>query len=75
MSGSPLASDPGRPPGADPTPPEAEHYPPYLASAEQRRRWDLCVAIAQELFEGSEGAAAVLWQTTRVLYHGQLPMT
>jgi hypothetical protein len=58
---------------ADPAPPEAERYPPYVAGAEQRRRWDLCVAIAQELYEGSEGAAAVIWQTTRVLYHGSLP--
>lgn len=72
MSTSPRASDPG--PGVNP-PPEAERYPPYVVTAEEKRRWDLCVAIAQELFEGSEGAAAVLWQTTRVLYHGQLPMT
>ena len=32
-------------------------------------------AESEHPIEGSEGAAAVVWQTTRVLYHGQLPMT
>ena len=71
MSTSPRAGDSGHPPEVDP--PEPDRDSPYVATAEQRRRWDPCAAIAEKLFDGSEGAGAVIWQTVRVLYHGNLP--
>jgi len=55
------------------TPPPAATYPPYVSTAAEARRWDLAEAIAWALFGDLPGSAAVIWQTTRTLYHGPLP--
>jgi hypothetical protein len=53
--------------------PRAEHYPPWVASAEERHRWDLCAAISEAMYADIEGSAAVIWQMTRSLYSGEIP--
>lgn len=54
-------------------PPRAHHYPPFVSSAEQRRRWDLAEALARALFGDIESPEAAVWQATRSLYRGPLP--
>ena len=46
-------------------------YPPYVSNADDRERWDLAAAIAEETF-GEDGPAAV-WSATRALFHGPIP--
>lgn len=40
--------------------------PPYVIGESDRERWEHAVRIADGLFPGE---AAMVWQTTRVLYH------
>lgn len=51
--------------------PRQEHYPPYIATGEQRRRWDLSAAIARELFGDVDEAN--VWQATRAIYKAPWP--
>ena len=61
----------------DPQPPllpPAEVYPPYVRDAEDRRRWDLCSAIAELLMQDPTGSPAhEIWMTTRSLYQSPIP--
>ncbi len=59
--------------GADPEVPRAEHYPPYVVTPEERRRWDVCEALAEAVFESSEGSAPTRWQMVRSLYASEIP--
>lgn len=56
-----------------PPPQHPMEYPPYVQSAEQRRRWDLSVAIARELLEvdGFPAPGRELWQMTRSIYQSE----
>jgi hypothetical protein len=57
-----------------PLPPRAAVYPPYVASEEERRRWDLCAALAEQLFADPEdGSARDVWLATRSLYRSDIP--
>jgi hypothetical protein len=46
-------------------------HPPYVESAEERRRWDLCEAIAEALFGDLDRAS--VWMATRAIYRSDLP--
>jgi hypothetical protein len=57
-----------------PRPPPAEVYPPWVTSAEERHRWDLCLAVARQLFlDPQAGSASDVWLATRSLYQSDLP--
>lgn len=43
--------------------------PPFVATAEDKRRWDLCRAIAEAIFE--EDSASV-WMAARALFRGEI---
>ena len=51
--------------------PEAERYPPWVVSAEERERWDLAEGIALQMF-GDAGPDHV-WMATRSIYQGPIP--
>jgi hypothetical protein len=55
-----------RPPKLDP-----DRYPPYVASAEERRRWDLAEGIARGIFGDVDEAN--IWMATRSIYRGRTP--
>lgn len=48
-----------------------QEYPPFVATAEERERWDAAKAIAEEVF-GDLGTAMV-WGATRALYDSEIP--
>jgi hypothetical protein len=48
-------------------------YPPYVSTESDRRRWDLCAAIATDLFGGVTGSSADVWAATRALYRSDIP--
>lgn len=50
----------------------AHSYPIYVNSDEERRRWDLAVGIAQELF-GDIGDPSQVWMAARSIYQGPIP--
>jgi hypothetical protein len=56
-------------------PPRAEVYPPYVVDDDDRRRWDLCLAIATELFTDPKAGfgSADIWFATRSMYHSNVP--
>lgn len=55
-------------------PPRAEVYPPWVHSEAERPRWDLCAAIAEQLFaDGNDTLGSDLWLATRSLYQSDLP--
>lgn len=46
--------------------------PPYVTTAAERQRWDICVLIANGLVDVHEGPGenpALRWQMTRSLFH------
>lgn len=45
-------------------------YPPYVVTDEERRRWDVCLEVAEEFFKDVDPGerAAQVWSATRVLY-------
>ncbi|HZQ66267.1 MAG TPA: hypothetical protein VFA66_13685 [Gaiellaceae bacterium] len=48
--------------------------PPYVTTAAERQRWDVCVLIAQrmvDVFEGPGENPALRWQMTRSLFHSE----
>ena len=47
-------------------------YPPWIESANDRRRWDLAAAIARELFPGP-GSEADVWMATRTIFQSRSP--
>lgn len=51
--------------------PQAEHYPPYITNDEERRRWDVALAIARQLFGDVDEAS--VWMATRSIYKGDIP--
>lgn len=66
------------PPDAEPEMQEApdlepEQYPPYIVTPEQKRRWNLCAAIAERDFGGEDGDPATAWMATRSLYQSDMP--
>jgi hypothetical protein len=45
-----------------------------VISEEERRRWDLCAAVAELLFSDPEGGSAGdVWLATRSLYRSDIP--
>jgi hypothetical protein len=46
-------------------------YPPYIESAEERRRWDLCEGIGEALFGDLDPAS--VWLATRAIYRSDVP--
>ena len=54
----------------DPQGPDDEMYPPYVQSAQERRRWRLAEGIASEIF-GDAGEAHV-WMATRSIYRSEI---
>ena len=55
----------------EPEIPRAEHYPPYVQTEDERRRWDASLAIARQLF-ADDGEEAV-WFSARSIYKGDIP--
>lgn len=55
---------------ADETPPRQEHYPPFVQSDEEKRRWDAAVAAAEAMWPGEAEQA---WSAARVLYRSDFP--
>lgn len=55
-----------------PAPPKQENYPPYVTTDEERKRWDYCVAIAENMFEGDDPANA--WMAARSIYNSDIPL-
>lgn len=45
---------------------DTDKYPPYVATPEDRKRWDYAEGIARAMF-GDQGEAAV-WGATRAIY-------
>lgn len=60
-----------RPLRRKPHPQAPENHPPYVRTAEQRRRWDLAAAIAEGIFGDTDQAN--VWSATRALYQGPIP--
>lgn len=68
-------------PPADPLEPSSEAdfdmYPPYVQTAEQRERWDVCVEAAEATSRKSEPSGKpdkiFVWTCTRSLYHSDMP--
>jgi hypothetical protein len=57
-----------------PPPQDPAEYPPYVTRAEERRRWDLSVAIARSLMYDPLGTdPAAVWTMTRQIYHSEIP--
>lgn len=50
-----------------------EEYPPFVRSENERKRWDMCAAIARQTWEGDDDAPAQIWQMTRSLYQSEIP--
>lgn len=50
------------------SPADAEHYPPYVATEEERRRWNLALGVARLLFD----TAPDVWQATRAIYRSPI---
>jgi hypothetical protein len=50
---------------------EPERYPPFVASEEERRRWDVAAAIARLLFGDVDEAS--VWYATRAYYRAPWP--
>ena len=52
-------------------------FPPYVVSADDRKRWNLCLSIARqhsEMFEpGGVADPQYVWFTTRALYKSDIP--
>lgn len=48
-----------------------DRYPPYVATGDQRRRWNLARAVATELLavDGEPVPEAEVWLMTRSLFH------
>ena len=53
---------------------EDPRYPPYVRTAEERRRWDLAAAVAEEVFGNPDGGGpGSVWQATRAIYSSPIP--
>ena len=57
--------------------PSGTPRPPYVLSDEERRRWDLCVRLAEATWRRFEPSSPVdgnfMIQTTRALYRSDIP--
>lgn len=67
-----------RPPPARGVPPQAEAYPRGVRSADERRRWDLCLAVARRTHSGEQTSdqltgAQQIFHEARALYLSDLP--
>lgn len=58
--------------------PAADHYPPYAVTADERRRWDVCIHIARTISETCEPTGIAderfVFYTSRWLYSSPLPL-
>jgi hypothetical protein len=55
-------------------PPRQENYPPGIISEEERRRWDLCVALCEQAFGYAPGSsAAEVRLAAGALYRSEIP--
>jgi len=52
--------------------PKAPSYPFYIRSDDERRRFDLAMAIATEVMDAPPGSAAA-WSAARVIYQSKIP--
>ena len=50
--------------------PDWARYPPYVVSAQERRRWWLSEWIATELYGDLD--PALVWQATRAIYRSEI---
>lgn len=50
-------------------------YPPFVTNQEQRRRWDLCAKMAENMYADLEESLrrTHVWSTTRALYSSDIP--
>lgn len=46
-------------------------YPPYVITAEEKRRWDLAEGIARQIFGDVDEAN--VWTATRSIYRSETP--
>jgi len=55
----------------------AERFPPFVATPEQRRRWDICHHLAATISEVNEPSGVAdgqfVWHMERWLYQSELP--
>jgi hypothetical protein len=55
-------------------PPRAERYPSWVISEDERRRWDLCVAVCEQAFGYAPGSsAAEVRLAAGALYRSEIP--
>jgi hypothetical protein len=55
-------------------PPRQEHYPSWVIDEDERRRWDLCVAVCEQALGYAPGSsAAEVRLAAEALYRSGLP--
>lgn len=49
-------------------------FPPYVVTDENKRRWDVCLELAEAMFEDLDPGerAAQVWSAARVYYHSDM---
>lgn len=54
---------------------QAEKYPPYVVTDDERRRWDVCLELAESVFGDLPEAerATQVWAATRAYYTSPVP--
>lgn len=57
----------------DPTAEAPVQYPAFVATAEQRRRWDLSRLAAEKTADMIGGNAETVWLATRSIYNSDIP--
>jgi hypothetical protein len=48
--------------------PDAERFPPFITSTAEQKRWRLCVAISESIFDDEPNR----WAATRSLYRSSI---
>jgi hypothetical protein len=61
-----MDDDSGAPPASD-----ERIYPPFIANAADRKRWNLAEQVTREVF-GPETPAEAIWLATRALFRSDI---